>query len=251
MLGAFPKKIESEPNPENGTLIVMSNPILITGADKRVGLALSKALIKNGFPIIATYRQKPGQLLELKGATLFQADLSNPPERSALINFINHNTSALRGIIHNASMWLEDSLENLATMYQIHIEAPFHLNEALSEHLKKSGRADIIHICDDTASRGSRNHVAYAATKAALANMTLSFAEKLAPSVRVNSISPGLLNFKENSHKKYKEKVLKKALLEFEPGPEPLLEAALYLLSVSYSTGSNIVINGGRHLRKN
>lgn len=42
---------------------------------------------------------------------------------------------------------------------------------------------------------------------------------------------------------------MKKALLEFEPGAGPLIETVKYLLASQYSTGSQVVINGGRHLK--
>ena len=44
-------------------------------------------------------------------------------------------------------------------------------------------------------------------------------------------------------------KTLGLALLEFEPGAGPLIEAVKYLLDSHYSTGSQVVINGGRHLK--
>lgn len=227
----------------------MRCPIIITGASKRGGLALCKALLEQGYPIIAVYREAPGELAGLPGVEAYQADLAVAQSRQQLIAAIKERHDALRGIIHNASAWLDDSQENLALMLALHVEAPFDLNQELAPLLKRAGRADIIHICDDTAQRGTRNHIGYAASKAALFNLTLSFAEKLAPEVRVNSISPGLLMLKENSTADYRQKTLKKALLEFEPGNAPLVEAVTYLLGSSYSTGSNIVINGGRHLR--
>ncbi len=57
--------------------------------------------------------------------------------------------------------------------------------------------ADIIHIGDYVSSRGSNKHIAYAASKAAQDNLTLSFAAKLAPKVKVNSVAPALLLFNE------------------------------------------------------
>lgn len=225
-------------------------PILVTGANKRGGLEICRALHAQGISIIGVYRSMPGELLEIPGATLLQADLCDPQSRERLIESVNERFDSLRGIIHNASLWLDDSLVNLERMLQIHVAAPYQLNERLQGLLRRSSRADIIHIGDDTAVHGTKNHVAYAASKAALLNLMLSFAEKFAPAIRVNAISPGLLKLKEGSDMDYREKTLRKALLEVEPGNAPLVDAVLYLLGSHYHTGNNIIINGGRHLKR-
>lgn len=226
----------------------MNDPILVTGASRRVGLQLALSLAEAGHDVLAVSRT-PARSGHPRIRHL-AADLQRKADRDRLIEQVNQEIGGLRGIIHNASLWLEDDLDNLDAMFRLHVEAPFHLNRALYPALRRVERADIIHVCDDTASRGSQHHIAYAATKTALLNMTLSFAERYAPWVRVNAVSPGLLILKEDSTPEYREQTLKKALLEFEPGAAPLIEAVLYLLGSSYSTGSNIVVNGGRHLRK-
>ncbi|MBM7060103.1 dihydromonapterin reductase [Pseudomonas sp. UL073] len=227
----------------------MTSPILITGTNKRVGQQLAERLAESGFDVLAVNRSPATS--QHPRISHFQADLRSTADREALIAFVRGRYTALRGIIHNASLWLDDDLDNLTTMFKIHVEAPYHLNFELGELLQNGAKADIIHICDESSSRGSKGHVAYAATKAALQNMTLSFAAMYAPAVHVNAISPGLLIFKEDGDQAYQAKALQKALLSFEPGAEPLIKAVLYLLDSDYSTGSNIVINGGRHLRKN
>lgn len=230
----------------------MRCPIIITGASRRAGRALCDALLDAGHEVLAVYRSDAGGLLQLEHPNLhpFQADIAVESERHRLIDFANQATEGLRGIIHNASLWLDDSPGQLSRMLQVHVEAPFHLNQALAAQLARAGRADIIHVCDDTASRGTQNHIGYAASKAALLNLTLSFAEKLGPDIRVNAISPGLLQLKDGHTPAYQDRTLQKALLQFEPGNGPLIEAVRYLLGASYSTGSNLVINGGRHLRR-
>jgi dihydromonapterin reductase/dihydrofolate reductase len=226
----------------------MTIPILITGTSKRVGYELALNLAQRGYDILSVNRSNTSP--SHPRIAHFQADLMDRGQRERLIAHVRTSCEALRGIVHNASQWLDDDLDNLVAMLRLHVEAPFQLNLELGEWLNKAGRADIIHICDESASRGSKNHIAYAASKAALQNMTLSFAELYAPGVRVNSISPGLLILKEDSTPEYAGKTVRKALLEFEPGAEPLIQTVAYLLESSYSTGSNIVINGGRHLRK-
>ncbi|MDO7903020.1 dihydromonapterin reductase [Pseudomonas sp. K13] len=226
----------------------MNSPILITGASQRVGLALALALAEAGHQVVSASRRLQPQAAH-PNIRQFQADLTREADRLALIEHLQQHYDGLRAIIHNASLWLDDDLQSLDTMFRLHVEAPYHLNLALGEHLAKLDKADIIHICDETSSRGSKSHIGYAATKAALQNMVLSFAEKYAPKVRVNGILPGLLILKEGGDEQYRQQTLKKALLEFEPGAQPLIEAVMFLLDSQYSTGSQVVINGGRHLK--
>ncbi|MBA1202552.1 dihydromonapterin reductase [Pseudomonas capeferrum] len=226
----------------------MNSPILVTGASQRVGLALALELAQAGHTVVTASRSLRADVVH-PNIIQFRADLCLEADRLALIEHLRQRHDGLRAIIHNASVWLDDSLDNLETMFRLHVEAPYHLNLALGDMLGRVEKADIIHICDETASRGSKSHIGYAATKAALQNMVLSFAEKYAPTVRVNGILPGLLIFKEDGDDAYREHALKKALLEFEPGARPLIDAVMFLLESQYSTGSHVVINGGRHLK--
>ncbi|MCQ3030051.1 dihydromonapterin reductase [Pseudomonas syringae] len=224
-------------------------PILITGASQRVGLELAIELAKAGHFVVNASRSI-AHTPEHPNIVSFQTDLLLAEDRMALVGYLKANYTGLRAVIHNASLWLDDGVDNLNTMFKLHMEAPYHLNHELAPLLAMSEKSDIIHICDETSSRGSKSHIAYAATKAALQNMVLSFAEKLAPDIRVNAVLPGLLILKENSDEAYRSQTLKKALLEFEPGSRPLIDAVFYLLNTQYSTGSSVVVNGGRHLKK-
>lgn len=231
-------------------------PILVTGANARVGFALARELWEAGYNVIATYRDDAGQLPQLVGVEAIQADLSSSESRAALISTIRRKHKALRGIIHNASLWLDDSAENLALMQAVHVDAPYQLNMELVDLLQAGaeadtirGMTDIIHIGDDSAMRGSRNHVGYAATKAAMANLALSFAKKLAPLVKVNVVAPGFLLAPNGETTEYKAQAMAKALIQREPGARPLVEAVQFLLENRYATGTTVVVNGGRHLK--
>ena len=132
----------------------------------------------------------------------------------------------------------------------VHALAPYRINLALSQSLSSQGGfSDIIHMTDYVQDTGSEKHIAYAASKAALQNLTLSFAKKLAPKVKVNSIAPALLMFNEGDDDAYKEKALKKSLLETVPGAEEAVKAMHYLLNSEYITGQTLHLNGGRNLK--
>jgi len=235
----------------------MSAAVLITGVGRRVGLHLARNFLQRNVPVIGTFRSERPELEQLRagGADLHYCDFYDEPQIEALVHAIKTNYRQLRAIIHNASDWLPDQTgmapaEVMQRMMQVHVSAPYQINLALAPLLQAGagGPADIIHIGDYVSSRGSRKHIAYAASKAAQDNLTMSFAAKLAPSVKVNSIAPALVLFNEGDEPAYREKALSKSLLQREGGLDEMQRTVDYLLNSGYVTGRVLNLDGGRHL---
>jgi dihydromonapterin reductase/dihydrofolate reductase len=233
-------------------------PVLITGVGKRVGLHLAHTFLDRGIPVIGTYRTTRSSVTELeqKGAELYQCDFDDDAQTVALIEAVLRKHSALRAIIHNASDWLADnaelpSVEIMRRMMQVHVSAPYQINLALESLLEASeaNHADIIHVGDYVSSRGSKKHIAYAASKAAQDNLTQSFAAKLAPRIKVNSLAPALVLFNPDDDEAYRRKALDKGLMQCEAGLDEFQHAIDYLLQSHYVTGRVLPMDGGRHLR--
>jgi dihydromonapterin reductase/dihydrofolate reductase len=108
---------------------------------------------------------------------------------------------------------------------------------------------DIIHFTDYVADTGSAKHIAYSASKAAMANMSLSFAKRFAPTIKVNSIAPALLQFNPDDSLGYRDKALTKSLLMKEGGLSEAVDTVNYILNSGYITGRTLHLDGGRHLR--
>ncbi|NMH65455.1 dihydromonapterin reductase [Shewanella salipaludis] len=239
----------------------MKGIILITGVGKRIGHAMASHLLTQGYGVIGTYRRDYPSLVGLKaqGAELYPCDLADEPQLQRLLSHIKGRHPSLRGIIHNASDWLADdsggsAAQTMAHMMLVHASAPYQINLALADNLKAAaadgiGAADIIHLTDYVAEKGSQKHIAYAASKAALHNMTLSFAAKLAPQVKVNSIAPALILFNEGDDAAYRQKAMAKAILPREAGEAEILNLVDYLLGSRYVTGRSFAVDGGRHLK--
>ncbi len=230
-------------------------PVLITGIGQRVGLHLARTFLSRGQPVIGTYRTRRGAIEELvdAGAELHQCDFYDASQVGTLIDAVATRHGRLRAIIHNASDWLPDDVELpaeriIGRMMDVHVTAPYRLNLALAPLLKAADRADIVHIGDYVSGRGSRKHIAYAASKAAQDNLTLSFAARLAPDVKVNSIAPALILFNEGDDDAYRKKALAKSLMGREGGLDELMHHVDYLLDSRYVTGRVIHMDGGRHL---
>lgn len=230
----------------------LKNAILITGAGQRIGLHLAKQfLLEKDYPVIFSFRNgKPG-VDELKklGAHGIQVDFTDAKQRAAFIQEVGEFAGSLRAIVHNASIWLDDEVDNsFEQQWQVHVNTPYELNRALTPLLRASDSAlkDIISLSDASIERGSASQIGYFASKAALQNMTRSFAQALAPDIKVNDIAPGLIMFNEQDEAGYKEKRLQKSLLGMEPGPQVVFDAVNYLMNSPYSTGTTLTIDGGR-----
>ncbi|MGF6692853.1 dihydromonapterin reductase/dihydrofolate reductase [Metapseudomonas resinovorans] len=230
-------------------------PILITGASQRVGLYCADRLLDDGQPVIISYRTERDGVRHLRqrGAVTLQADFSSEAGILAFIDSLKACTDSLRAIIHNASDWLTEApgqeAEAFQRMFSVHMLAPYLINLQCEELLRRSSPADIIHLSDDVARKGSEKRIAYCASKAGLDNLTLSFAARFAPHIKVNGIAPALVMFNADDDDAYRKKTLAKSALGIEPGPQVVYQGLRYLLDNSYVTGTTLTLNGGRHLK--
>lgn len=243
----------------------MKSPILITGGSQRLGLALCQSLTERDQSVIITYRREKPVIAELqaKGVVCIQTELSDRVSIEKLVTQVKALTPSLRAIIHNASDWLSESLteDSLATLSHnfrylsaIHAEAPYLLNVAfgdlLTNYYDTNGvAADLVHITDYVVNKGSANHLAYAASKAALDNLNKGFAQQFAPKVKCNTIAPAMLAFNDSDDAAYRSKVAKKSLLPPAPGFAEAVAAVDYLLQSTYITGQTLSLDGGRALK--
>jgi dihydromonapterin reductase/dihydrofolate reductase len=235
----------------------MDNPIFISGVGKRVGLHLARSFLRRGIRVIGTYRsERPSlDLLRAAGADLYACDFYDESQISNLTDTITSKYDRLRAIIHNASDWLSEKAdhsppETMRRMMQVHVGAPYQINLTMARLLQvETDRpADIIHIGDYVSGRGSKKHIAYAASKAAQDNLTLSFASALAPRVKVNSIAPALVLFNEDDEAAYREKALGKSLMQRIGGLDEFQRTVDYIMNSHYVTGRVLHLDGGRHL---
>ncbi|MCW8156447.1 dihydromonapterin reductase [Stutzerimonas stutzeri] len=229
-------------------------PILITGASQRIGLHCAERLLEDGFPVIVTYRRERDSIDRLRtlGASTLKADFSDEAGITRFIAALREQTASLRAIVHNASEWRPDTpgqeAEAFRQLFQVHMLAPYLINLHCADLLRHGGPADIVHIGDDVTRKGSKKHIAYAASKAGLDNLTLSFAASLAPAIKVNGIAPALIQFNPDDDAEYRRKALAKSALGIEPGAEVIYQSLRYLLDNPYVTGTTLTVNGGRHL---
>lgn len=233
---------------------------MITGGGQRVGLHCANQLLAMGERVAITYRTEHASVTNLKarGVACLQADFTSEHQITQLIKSIHDELGPLRAIVHNASSWLRDvetavdHATGMIDMVKIHMLAPYMINLHCGDLLMQGAHpwSDIVHITDYVVEEGSDNHIAYAASKAGLDNMTRSFARRYAPKVKVNSVAPSLLMFNDGDSLAYRNSTIDKSLMAIEPGAEVVFQSLDFILSNAYMTGRTLQLDGGRHIRQ-
>ncbi|WP_398465910.1 SDR family NAD(P)-dependent oxidoreductase [Tardiphaga sp.] len=141
--------------------------------------------------------------------------------------------------------------EFIDDMFKVNWRGQFAAIRAFAPMLKASGDGLIVSVSSIAGLSGVGSNLAYAAIKAGIDTMTKSLARALAPSVRVMSVSPGVVatDFVPGRDAAALEKVAPTIPLKRVATAEDVGRAiAACATHLTYSTGSLIVVDGGRAL---
>jgi pteridine reductase len=236
---------------------------LVTGAAARIGAAICTSLHGRGCDVLIHYNSNQegaqrlaGQLNQQRGQSAFlvQADLSQPAGIEKLAEHVSKHFGRLDVLVNNASRfyptkvgetqaWQWDDLLNS------NLRGPFFLVQALLDNLRTAG-GSVVNILDVHADRPMREHSVYCISKAGLAMMTRALARELAPSIRVNGVSPGAILWPESEPgATEKQAILGRTALGRLGEPKDIASAVAYLaLDAPYVTGQILAVDGGRSL---
>ncbi len=241
----------------------MAKTVLITGAAKRIGRAISLTLAKAGWNIAVHYNQSEKEAAdlveELKTANIqshaFCADLNNSEHVKTLFRSANEKLGPITALVNNASLFERDTLADLdKSLYDAHMNvnllAPVLLTQALSAQDIDWSQfdANIVNIIDQRVLNLRPNFTSYTLSKAALWTFTQTSAMELAPKIRVNAIGPGpTLASKRQSSAQFAHQVSQVPLGK-SANADDIAAGVQFLMSSPSITGEFIAMDGGQHL---
>jgi len=166
---------------------------LVTGASRGIGAAIAQALHSAGARVIGVGRQAAPT--PATGPELRDCDLSDRAAIAALLDGLEQTRIDIlvnnAGIIRRAPA-AEHPVEDWDAVRAVNLDAPFLLTQTLGRKMVARGHGKVINIASVLSFEGGLFVPGYAATKAAIANLTRSFANEWAPhGVNVNAIAPG------------------------------------------------------------
>ncbi|AXE62273.1 YciK family oxidoreductase [Candidatus Thioglobus sp. NP1] len=185
-----------------------SKVILVTGANKGFGLAISMDLAKAGATVIMLGRDLSS--LEYaydavvdagyKEPILYPLDLegASPENYQELQDNIIEKFNRLDGLIHNAAILgtqMPIDQYDIKLWYstlQINLSAPFMLTQFLIPALKKSDDARILFLSSSVGRKARAYWGAYSVSKFGLEGLAMTLSEELEKTkIKVNTINPG------------------------------------------------------------
>ena len=175
---------------------------IVTGASRGLGLALARALARDGWRLIIDARGS-GALqraaVELSASTeviAIPGDVTDPAHRTELVEAADDRIDLL---VNNASHLgpspqpaLEDyALDDLARVYGVNVLAPLGLVQLALSRMRRG--AAIVNVTSDAGVEAYGGWGGYGSSKAALEQLTAILAVEH-PELRVYAVDPGDMN---------------------------------------------------------
>lgn len=233
--------------------------ILITGASRGLGLAISKKL-SGQYQLILHASSPESFTTTLSNSELMFADFSDPEQVTSFCKQLKkEHGDSLYAVINNAGVTFDNSLifqpeKAIDTMLNVNLRAPIMISKTAMKIFSLTKEGVIINISSIVGQTGNAFQSVYAATKAGLVALSKSLAQEAAAlneehKIRVLSVSPGFIATDMTSKlpETEKEKYLKMIPSKRFGKVEDVADMISFLLSEQafYVNGTNIHVNGG------
>lgn len=242
---------------------------IVTGASRGLGQAMALALAKAGCHVALNARgadalKETSEAIHKLGrkTVLIPGDVSDEAQVKSMVGAVQKAFGRIDILINNAGVWEGSYLVRLSKtdwdkVLQVNMTGAFLVLRAVSKVMLKQKRGKVINVASILGFKPSPQSLAYAATKAAVIQMTKVVAVELGPAgIYVNAIAPGF--FETDMTKRYHEadaqegleKYVSRIPLRKTGRPEDLSGLVVFLASKAsdHVTGQTFVIDGGESL---
>ncbi|MBQ7948789.1 MAG: SDR family oxidoreductase [Clostridia bacterium] len=225
--------------------------VLITGGVRGIGRAIAVKFKEKGYRVCVTYSRDEisAKETETLGIEVYRADVSQESEVVALFEKIG----AVDVLVNNAGVSLVKQIQDVTyaeynAVMSVNMGGAFLCSREAAKGMIAKQSGLIVNVSSVWGEVGGSCESVYSASKAALLGFTKALAKELGWSgVRVNSVSPGVIDTKMNAHFSSEDmQALKEEIPMGRIGKvEDVANAVLYLEENEYVTGIDLPVNGG------
>jgi 3-oxoacyl-[acyl-carrier protein] reductase len=241
---------------------------LVTGGATGIGRSAVLALARAGYDVAINYgssakaaRETAAEAEKLGAKTLtLQCDVADEKAVRAMMKQVEEAFGHLDALVNNAgttAKWKVKDLESLDLdewdrTFAVNVRGLFQVTRAAVPLLKKGTAPSIVNTASIVGIRPGPQPLPYAASKAAVVNMTKTLAWNLGPEIRVNAVAPGWMEgdwmqrmlgekYDDLMGKRAKQTPLKRCVTA-----DDVAESMMSLIQGNrFVTGEIVVIDGG------
>jgi 3-oxoacyl-[acyl-carrier protein] reductase len=183
---------------------------IVTGGGTGMGRAICELFAREGARVMVNYSESKSAAEEVAAgiqagggqAFAWKANVAIDAEARAMVAEAESRWGRLDILVNNAG-WSKRTPHHLLDeltdeiwdrTLNVNLRGTFYCSRAAAPLLRKNPGACIVNVASVAPDTGEGSTIVYAASKAGVISMTKSFARILAPEVRVNVISPGLVH---------------------------------------------------------
>jgi pteridine reductase len=238
--------------------------VLITGAGRRIGAHLARAVHREGANVVIHYRSSGAEAAALAGeladrrpgsTATVAGDLASSEVCAEVVATAARAWNRLDLIVNNASSFYPSPLGSIDAaafddLIATNLRAPAFVTQAAQPWLAETG-GSVVNLADVHGQRPRDGYSIYCSAKAGMIMLTQALAHELAPRVRVNAVAPGSILWPEGhggDDPALRASVLQATPLGRQGASSEIAEAVLYLATAAFVTGETIRVDGGRGL---
>lgn len=238
--------------------------VIISGANRGIGLSLVKKFAMEGWDVIALLRRIDDsanilfqQIADENNVTVekYHVDLQDESSIKDFAKYVHKNKIGIDALINNAGAaiggtMVMSSINAVKDLFQINFFGPLLLTQYIAKNMMQRRSGSIINICSIAAMDGMNGFTAYGCSKAAMAQATKIWASELAQyGIRINGVAPAAVNTEMASQmdEKTREMMIGKSFMQRMSEPEEIANIVFFLASETSSpiNGQIIRIDGG------
>ncbi|MDH6627803.1 NAD(P)-dependent dehydrogenase (short-subunit alcohol dehydrogenase family) [Streptomyces sp. LBL] len=234
---------------------------LVTGATRGIGRAVAGQLAAAGALVCVTgrnaddVRRTAGEL----GGIGVAGSVADPDHLREVTESVLRAFGRLDVVVTNAATnqpygpLMDADPGAWREAFAVNVEAPLRLVQCAWRAWMREHGGAVVTICTEGATHVGPNVGAYNTSKAALLHLTRQLAGELAPRVRVNSVSPGLVRTEMARFvwERGEEELAAGLPLGRIGKPEDVARAVVWLASdaAEWVTGADLLVDGGTRVR--
>jgi 3-oxoacyl-[acyl-carrier protein] reductase len=178
--------------------------VIVTGATKGLGLAISQSLVDSGYAIVGVSRTNSEEyktlMMENENSVFFYSfDFSNTDGISGLVKKLTKTHGRPYALINNAALGHDGVLatmheKDISSLIAVNVESPILLTKYVSRAMLLNRKGRIVNVGSIIGSTGFNGLSVYGATKSALSGFTKSLSRELGKvNITVNTLAPGYM----------------------------------------------------------